>query len=64
MYINLKGGPCGTHLFLFCDWWSKGVLILGSAQCSKNIGDGPINMTLSKTKKKKKKKKSVNTPMN
>jgi hypothetical protein len=54
MYINLKGGPHGTHLFLFCDWWSKEVLLLGSAQCSKNIGDRPINMAPSKKKKKKK----------
>jgi hypothetical protein len=37
MYINLKGGPQGAHLFLFFDWQSKVVLLLGSAQCSKKM---------------------------
>jgi len=28
-----------TPLFLFCDWGSKEVLLLGSVQCSKKVGD-------------------------
>jgi hypothetical protein len=32
--INWKGGPYEANLFLFCDWRSKEVLLLWSAQCS------------------------------
>jgi hypothetical protein len=42
MYINLKGGRQGAHLFLFFNWQSKVVLLLGSAQCSKKNGDSPL----------------------
>jgi hypothetical protein len=42
-------------LFLFCNWWSKEVLLLRSAQCSKKIGDGQTNMAPSKNKNWKEK---------
>ncbi len=41
----------GAHFFLFFDLGSKEVLLLGSAQCSKNFGDSPINIAPSKTRK-------------
>jgi len=40
------------RLFLFCNWGSKEVLPLGSAQYSKKVIDGPMNMALAKKKKK------------
>jgi hypothetical protein len=55
MYINWKGRPQGAHLFLFCNRWSKEVLLLKSAQCSKKIGDGQTNMAPSKKQKLKRK---------
>ncbi len=53
MYINWNGGPFGST---FDSIWvvQRGTLLLGSAQCSKKIGDGPINMIHNqKTKRKK-----------
>jgi len=48
IYINWEGRLLRIHLFLFCNWGSKEVLPLGSAQCSKKIAVGPMNMALSK----------------
>jgi hypothetical protein len=32
----------GLYLFLFCNWGSRYMLLLGNVQCSQNIDDGPI----------------------
>ncbi len=40
----------GAHLFLFCDWGPKRCFYSGSAQCSKKIDDGPMNVAPSKKK--------------
>jgi hypothetical protein len=52
-----KAKSRGAHLFLFCNWGSKEVLLLGHAQCSQKIADGPINTF-------KINKKVVSAPMN
>jgi hypothetical protein len=52
LVYKVKRWPIGSlHLVLFCSWQSKELLRLGSAQCPKKIGDGPINMALPKNKK-------------
>jgi len=51
-----KTFPIAPHFYPI--WRSKEVLLLGSAQCSKKIGDGPMNMAPSK-----KRKESVRAPM-
>ncbi len=58
IYINWKCGWKGEHLFLIGNWLSKQVHLLESVQCSKNFGDGPINMAPSQ----KKRKERVSTP--
>ncbi len=49
-----------AYLFLFCNRRCKEVLLWGIAQCSKKIGDGPINMAPSE----KINKKVASAPMN
>jgi len=50
-FFFLVGGPQGAYSAR--GGGSKEVLVLGSAQCSKTIGDGPINMAPSKKTKNK-----------
>jgi hypothetical protein len=41
----MGGGAKGSMtILLFWGMGAKGVFLLGSAQCSKNISDGPINV--------------------
>ncbi len=51
-----KTFPIAPHFYPV--WQSKEVLLLGSAQCSKKIGDRPINIAPSK-----KRKESVRAPI-
>ncbi len=39
MYVTYKGG---LYLFLFCNWGSRYMFLLGNVQCFQNIDDGPI----------------------
>jgi hypothetical protein len=43
----------GAHLFLFCNWGSKEVLLLGACSMFQKNAGGPINMAPFKKKKKK-----------
>ncbi len=52
MYINWKGGSWESTFVSVLWLGSKEVLLWGSAQCSKNIADGPINMAPSKQNKR------------
>jgi hypothetical protein len=55
MYIIWEGESQGEHICLYfaTKGPSKEVLLFGSAQCSKNISDRPINVALSTKKKEK-----------
>jgi hypothetical protein len=59
MYINWNGGSLGST---FDSIWvvQRGTLLLGSARCSKKIGDGPNQYD----PLPKKKEKSMSSPMN
>jgi hypothetical protein len=50
--VRLDSAIAIRDLFLVSDWDSKWVLLLGSAQCSKNHCDMPINTSPSEKKKK------------
>jgi len=55
MYISCKGGEAGLDGAKGST--TKCASILGSAPCSKNIGGGPIKLTLLKREKNRKKEK-------
>jgi hypothetical protein len=60
MYINGKGGLQANMSASILRVGCQEVLPLGSCQCSKKIGDGPMNMTLLTIKKEE----VMSAPMN
>jgi hypothetical protein len=52
MYIYWKGRLQGTTFVFILQLGSKEVLPLGTAQCSKNFVDRPMNIALSQKKRK------------
>jgi hypothetical protein len=50
MFIHQRGRLKGCTLVSILQHQSKEVFLLKSVQCSKNIGDGPIDVAFSKRK--------------